>query len=86
MRAMLADAQARYQPLPAKVFDLPKDYVPAYQVLAAQRDGLKTGRADFKQMRDDAQTILIGLRNLKDPTPSPSPSPSGSVSPSPAAH
>jgi chromosome segregation ATPase len=86
MRVKLADAKARYQPLTTKVLDLPKDYAAAYQVLAAQRDGLKTARTDFKQLRDDAQMIMEGLRNLKAATPSPSPSPSASAVPSPAAH
>jgi hypothetical protein len=88
MRAKLADVEARYQPLPSKVLNLPKDYVAAHLVLASQRDSLKIARTNFKQIRDDAQVILAGLRNLKPTTPSPSASasPGASVSPSPTAH
>lgn len=82
LRAKLADAEARYRPLPAKVLNPPADYSAAYQVLAAQRDALKVARTDLKAAREDVQTILDELKNLKDATPTPS----ASAVPSPAAH
>jgi DNA repair exonuclease SbcCD ATPase subunit len=84
LRAKLADAEARYRPLAGKVLNPPTDYVTAYQALTAQRDGLKQARTDFKAAGEDTQSIIDGLKSLKDATPAPSPSASASASP--AAH
>lgn len=66
MKARLISAQDKYDGLVAKVINLqPSDYNANHKLLADNREVMKSIRADFSAAHDEAQAIILGLKNLK---------------------
>ncbi|MDB5178247.1 MAG: hypothetical protein JWN01_190 [Patescibacteria group bacterium] len=66
MKAKIASAQSKTTGLADKLLALsPSDYNANHASLIAYRDALKGSQAGLKTARDDAQSIITALKNLK---------------------